>query len=126
MKPYKLSLKDLENIIILNGELKRFLYDITNSITYFIDEYEQATEDYNAVTINFIYNNCSFDLYNDDEIRKLSIINKNTHHYEFFYENHEEILINKCGLKNVSIDEMSDLLKELYLCIINNKKIDFF
>jgi ASC-1-like (ASCH) protein len=77
---------------------------------------------YNAVTINFIYNNCSFDLYNDYEIKKLTIINKNTHHYEFFYENHEEILINKCKLKNVSFDEMSDLLKQLYLCIINNFK----
>ena len=114
MEPYKLNQKDLENIIITNEELKRFLYDIIDTITYFIDDEDKpTTEEYNAVTINFIYNNNSFDLYNDDEIRKLSIINNKAHHYEFFYENHEEILINKCELKNVSIDEMSDLLKQL-------------
>jgi hypothetical protein len=112
MEPYKLNQKDLENIIILNEELKSFFNIIIDTITYFIDE-EQITEDYNSITINFIYNNCTFELYTDDEIKKISIINKRTYHYEFFYENHEEILIKKCKFKNVSVDEMSDLLKQL-------------
>jgi hypothetical protein len=114
MEPYKLNILDIENIVIFNDELKKFLYDIIDTMTYFIDEEEPIID---AITINFIYNNYSFDLYNDDEMRKISIINKKTHNYEFFYENHEEILINKCKLINISADEMSDLLKQLYLCI---------
>jgi hypothetical protein len=116
MEPHKLNKFDIENIVIFNDELKKFLYDIVDTITYFIDEDEPT---FGSISINFSYNNYSFDLYNDDDMRKISIINKNNHHYEFFYENHEEILIKKCKFKNVSIDEITDLLKQLYLCIKN-------
>ena len=120
MEPHKLNIDDLNNLFILNYELKSFLYNIVNTITYFIDEDESVNNNnYYGITINFIYNNYSFDLYNDYDVKKLSILNKNTHHYEFFYENHEEILINKCYLKTVSIDEMYDLFKELFLYIKN-------
>jgi hypothetical protein len=112
MDPYNINQKYLENIIILNKELKSFFNNIIDTITYFIDE-EQSTGDYISLTIYFIYNNYSFELYTDDEIRKLSIISKNIHHYECFYENHEEILIKKCKLINVSVAEMSDLLKQI-------------
>jgi hypothetical protein len=120
MEPHKLDIDDLNNLFILNYELKSFLHNIVNTITYFIDEDELVNNNNNyGVTINFIYNNYSFDLYNDYEVRKLSILNKKTHHYEFFYENHEEILINKCFLKTVSIDEMYDLFKDLFIYIKN-------
>jgi hypothetical protein len=112
MDPYNINQKDLQNIIISNKELKSFFNNIIDTITYFIDE-EQSAGDYISLTIYFIYNNCSFELYTDDEIRKLSIINKNIYHYECFYENHEDILIKKCKLKNVSVDEMTDLLRQL-------------
>ncbi len=115
MDTHKLSISDVENIVILNDELKRFFYDIFKTITYFVDEEEPII---NAISINFIYNNYSFDLYNDDEMRKISIINKNTHHYEFYYENHENILIDKCELKNVSVDDMYNFIKNLYEYII--------
>ncbi len=126
MEPYKLDNSDIENIVIMNKKLKQFLYDIVKTMTYFIDNDDPT---YDATTISFIYNNYSFDLYNDYEMKKISIINKKTHNYEFFYENHEEVLIKKCGLNNVSIDEMADLLKQLLLCIFskrNLRKIDNF
>ncbi len=119
MDTYKLSISDVENIVILNDELKRFFYDIFKTITYFIDEDEPMI---NAVSINFIYNNYRFDFYNDDENKKISIINNNTHHYEFFYENHEQILIEKCGLKNVSIDEISLFFRNLFEYILSINK----
>ncbi len=116
MDVFRFNNLDLENIIILNDELKKFSYDIFNTMTFFIDEEITSA----AITINFIYNNYIFDLYNDDEITKLSIINKKNHNYEFYYENHEQILINKCELENVSIEEMNYFIKQLFEYILNN------
>ena len=121
MDMHKLSMSDVEKIVILNDELKRFFYEIFKTIVYFIDEDEPII---NAVSINFIYNNYNFDLYSDNEMRKISINNKNTHNYEFYYEDHEKILIDKCGLKNVSIDEMYDFLINLHQYILfKNQKL---
>ncbi len=119
MDTYKLSISDIDNFVILNDELKRFFYDIFKTITYFVDDDEPIID---AVSINFIYNNYSFDVYSDSEMRKISIINKKTHHYEFYYENYETILIDKCGLKKVSIDEMRDFIMNLleYIWVLHN------
>ena len=53
MEPFNLNMSDIKNIVIFNDELKKFLYDIIDTITYFIDE--EPTFD--AITINFTYNN---------------------------------------------------------------------
>ncbi len=122
MDSYKLNILDIENIVILNDELKKFLHNIFNTINYFIDKNDELFEvPDEGICINFIYKDLSIDLYKDDEIKKLSIINKKTHHYEFFYENHEKILIEKCELKNISIDEISDLFKQIYYRISLSK-----
>ncbi len=102
---------DKFNIDNFNDELKQFFNNIIDTITYNLDIEEQS------VDITFIYNDLTFNIYRDDENNKLSITNN--YYYEFFYDNYEGILINKCGLKNVSIGEMSDFLEQLFL-LINN------
>ncbi len=99
------------NIDIFNEELKQFFNNIIDTITYFVDVEEQST------TINFNYNNTSFNLYKDDENNKLSI--SSNYYYEFYCDNYEEILINKCEFKTVNINEMADFLEKLFLFIIN-------
>ena len=102
---------DRFNIDNFNDELKQFFNNIIDTITYNLDIEEQS------VDITFIYNDFTFNIYRDDENNKLSITNN--YYYEFFYDNYEEILINKCELKNVSVNEMSIFLEQLFL-LINN------
>jgi hypothetical protein len=99
------------NIDNFNEELKHFFNNIIDTITYNLDIEEQS------IDITFIYNNITFNIYRDDDDNKLSITNN--YYYEFFYDNYEEILINKCELKNVSVNEMSIFLEQLFL-LINN------
>jgi hypothetical protein len=102
---------DKFNIDNFNDELKQFFNNIIDTITYNLDIEEQS------VDITFIYNDLTFNIYRDDENNKLSITNN--YYYELFHDNYEEILINKCELKNVSVNEMSIFLEQLFL-LINN------
>jgi hypothetical protein len=102
---------DKFNIDNFNDELKQFFNNIIDTTTYNLDIEEQS------VDITFIYNDLTFNIYRDDDNNKLSITNN--YYYELFHDNYEEILINKSGLKNVSVDEMSNFLEQLFL-LINN------
>ena len=102
---------ELCKLNINNDELKQFFDNIIDTITYFIDTEEQS------ITINFIYNGMTFNLYKDYDTNKLSITNK--YYYEFFYDNYEYILINRCNMKNVTINDVDDFLQQLFLFINN-------
>ena len=113
MELSKLTKANINNyqFIIKNDELKQFFYNITNNITYFIDKEDKSIE------INFIYKDNTFNLYKDNDINRLSITKK--YSYEIFWDSYENILINKCELKTVSIDEINKFIKQLFLCIYN-------
>ena len=102
---------ELCKLNIYNDELKHFFNNIIDTITYFVDVDEQS------ITINFIYNGMAFNLYKDDETNKLSITNN--YYYEFFYDNYEYILINRCNMKNVTINDVDNFLQQLF-SFINN------
>ena len=94
---------ELCKLNIYNDELKHFFNNIIDTITYFVDVDEQS------ITINFIYK--------DYDTNKLSITNN--YYYEFFYDNYEYILINRCNMKNVTINDVDNFLQQLF-SFINN------
>lgn len=110
MESHKINQKNLENIIILNEELKSFFNIIINTINI-----DNNINDTDSININFVYNNEYFDLYSDIDTIKLSITDKDTKYYECYYDNYAELLIKKIDFKTVNIDDIHNLFEQLII-----------
>ncbi len=119
----KLFLDKAKNIIIINNELKFFYNIIFNSLDFFIDQIDNYNQ-IKSIVISFDYkgNTIEYCLYEDESEsvfleEKINIINLNGHYFETYINNYEEKLIKILEFKTVSIKELNDFFKDLFVCV---------